>query len=62
MENGKSCFSGTLRWLGVAADAVAGVFSGAPIGFTTDVTNAPRATGDSSSTEEANDEDEDRVT
>jgi hypothetical protein len=58
MGNGKSYLSGTVRWLGVAADVVACVSSGAPIGITTD----PRPTVQSPAAEDAGDEEDDRAT
>ena len=59
MRDGKSFVSGTLRWLGAAADFAAGVFGGTPIGITTDITNAPRPSGESSCTEKASEEEGD---
>jgi hypothetical protein len=48
----KTCLAGMLRWLGVAADVAASVTGGAPIGVTTDLTNAGHASGDSGVTRE----------
>jgi hypothetical protein len=52
VTDGKSFVSGTLRWLGFAADFAASFFEGAPIGITTPPSGGERSAPEQESEEE----------